>query len=962
MTKLKVEDKTFNANADAFLMQDLHKEGVLPEANYNKVALAKKEFDDFFVGEATVPMSSFSKETFERQTKFGGVNTVYNQTYSHKHDEYDINKSRTGAWLKNELGPWCVFNICDDIQPFSGDFKKPGYYYVTKGDPRFFLNGTNKWYPRGYLLKAIEFKYHFDVKYEHCASTTLPEDYFKKFVEYMIKKYGEVYDEKGKPIYKFLVNVNIGCLGKTFKERTTGYIEADYDMAVAAFLENNDQKIGFWADTQFDKRKMKVLRGKTARITPMEISQQALENHRWNRRCSEALLHCPKKEMRTYEEYIDPKKDSDSDYLSKPFDEYEHMKKFRGSVLKEFARKFGSKADYDTFWDYENNNYFWNYDDFWLDVNAGFNNGVTWHYLVETTTFETLYNNHTPIYNQILANEYFNLFLLMQSLQPCRIIKLKTDAVIVEGRHTRPKLSDEILGIKHTQVDCGFIDKDRITKRELGEPLNVETELAWKQKKFSRKNVDENILKQVYDLLETQSCLIRADAGAGKSHFIQSLPVFSDPNTIRLGFSGIAVDNVDSPENPAHTLNQYFHINWATQKVSKKGLKSVKNLKPIIITECFTIPSYIMKVLSFIKVEFPHIQWILEGDNEQTPPVKEQHIDWYECKVFYDIVNGNEIYLTDNYRNNETENYNKIKKNERLPENRYEYRKVEDVSVFICKTNRMRKHLNWLKMNKLGVPVKQHSSNPYSQDCWLEVGTPIMCLHNFRPGLRNGSTFFVEELTDKYFTIAGEQIPLYIQDEDKKAKISFQKDFTVCYAFTNHKLQGGTVKEPKFLSAHYNIYEWEKMVDFKAKKPFAERYAAYSRCTTEFPRITELRGEEAKMLPCYGTPDQEYTFYKWTCSKSNDIYVGSTNNFNTRKKAHLKSCANPKDKQHFKLLYQKMRLYGIECWTMEVLEKVHCLESQVLEKEQEWKDRLNANLNMIEPCKERNLFKHYMGY
>jgi hypothetical protein len=117
-------------------------------------------------------------------------------------------------------------------------------------------------------------------------------------------------------------------------------------------------------------------------------------------------------------------------------------------------------------------------------------------------------------------------------------------------------------------------------------------------------------------------------------------------------------------------------------------------------------------------------------------------------------------------------------------------------------------------MNKQGVPVKQHSSNPYSQDCWLEVGTPIMCLHNFRPGLRNGSTFFVEELTDKYFTIGGEQIPLYIQDEDKKAKISFQKDFTVCYAFTNHKLQGGTVKEPKFLSAHYNIYEWEKMVDF----------------------------------------------------------------------------------------------------------------------------------------------------
>ena len=46
----------------------------------------------------------------------------------------------------------------------------------------------------------------------------------------------------------------------------------------------------------------------------------------------------------------------------------------------------------------------------------------------------------------------------------------------------------------------------------------------------------------------------------------------------------------------------------------------------------------------------------------------------------------------------------------------------------------------------------------------------------------------------------------------------FMTYFVVAYAYTNHKVQGLTIKED------YNIYDWEQMSE-------RERYTAYSRTT-----------------------------------------------------------------------------------------------------------------------------------
>ena len=70
------------------------------------------------------------------------------------------------------------------------------------------------------------------------------------------------------------------------------------------------------------------------------------------------------------------------------------------------------------------------------------------HYIVEFNEFKTLYENDLPIFNKILENEYLRLYNLKQSLGG-RLIKVKTDAVVVEGKHNNIKLSKEIGGIKY---------------------------------------------------------------------------------------------------------------------------------------------------------------------------------------------------------------------------------------------------------------------------------------------------------------------------------------------------------------------------------------------------------------------------------------------------------------------------------------------------------------------------------
>ena len=237
------------------------------------------------------------------------------------------------------------------------------------------------------------------------------------------------------------------------------------------------------------------------------------------------------------------------------------------------------------------------------------------HYIVESKTFQTLYENDIPIYNHVLENEFLRVYNLRKALGG-KIIKIQTDAIIVEGPHNKIELSKEIGGIKHKKVNVNSFNK---TEKE-SKNLVIDTSMNW------------NIITEDNLIIPNGSYLVTGLAGYGKSHFIKNTNEYNKETTLILAFTNVACDNISDTEHITHTLNSYFGINFTSGKCSEKKVNNLKNVETIIISEIFLTPSYIMKHLINIKNKFPNIKFICEGDPEQIRPVKEEYINWLKTR------------------------------------------------------------------------------------------------------------------------------------------------------------------------------------------------------------------------------------------------------------------------------------------------------------------------------------------
>ena len=351
-----------------------------------------------------------------------------------------------------------------------------------------------------------------------------------------------------------------------------------------------------------------------------------------------------------------------------------------------------------------------------------------------------------------------------------------------------------------------------------------------------------------------------------------------------------------------------------------------------MITEIFMTPSYIMGYLCKIKNAFPDIKFICEGGPEQTRPVKEEHIDWVKSKLLFNLCDGNMVQLRYNKRNNETENYYKILRGEALDPSKYGDRVPQEVNI--CRTNKMREAINKVKMNKEGHFVAEDKKlNPKSQDMYLKLDTPIMCVKSSRRfELKNGKMYSIEQLIS-----SGKGHPLYVVNGIEYTEKIFVEHFVVAFAYTNHKVQGITIRVP------FNIYEWDSMSR-------RERYTAYSRTSD---------GKNVKMIaaPGFGVEEEavNYSIYKWSCLNDdcNHIYVGSAKDVAKRRAEHVRACEDATSKYHNVKLYKYMRANGgVHRWRMEVLEEFHAASRrQAEEVEQKWIEELQPSLNMCAAAK-----------
>jgi len=93
--------------------------------------------------------------------------------------------------------------------------------------------------------------------------------------------------------------------------------------------------------------------------------------------------------------------------------------------------------------------------------------------------------------------------------------------------------------------------------------------------------------------------------------------------------------------------------------------------------------------------------------------------------------------------------------------------------------------------------------------------------------------------------------------------------------------------------------------------------------------------------------------YKIICKDQNitDIYVGHTTNFVQRKYSHKQGCINKKSINYSCKLYKIIRENGgWNNWNMIMLNFYKCKDgNEARQKEQEYYEKLNANLNSVEP-------------
>ena len=828
ITRITYGDKEWCANPDVEIMRRILGENF---RNENLTMMGEIEFKEFYPSHKK---STFTKHTFDtlEGSKHGNIVETFCKPENKIQFEYDINKCRTACWLENKLGAWEIFGVESQVEDYNqkdANALKKGIYYVelvSAKDKEFFVRG-NVWYSGDFVMVGLKEGFRVEIKYQLLATETLPEDYFKPFVEHIIKKYPDQKDVshfiefennrgefevkhyyKDVCVFKKLINTCIGYRGKTRSESRIGYIEANFHMAVNAYWDNTDEKIGFLSDENVDKKTWKAMKGKLCSIHEINVAE---------------------------------------------------------------------------------------------DVN---------HYIVERTDFKTLYENDMPIYNKVLENEFLRVYELKKKVGG-RLIKIKTDAIVVEGKFNHIGCDDKIGGYKYTKL---FMEDVKVSEKTAKEDLKLDLSMNW--------NIVEEKADYGFEKFEG-SFLITGLAGFGKSWVAKQQAEFSEETTLRLAFTNVATENISDEDYPANTLNSYFGINCMTGKCSEKKLKNLRKVKCIIITEVFMTPSYIMGHLSKIKHQFPHIKFICEGDPEQTRPVGEEHINWLKTRLLFDLCDGNMVQLKYNKRSQETANYYKILEGKRLPDDRYGYRKP--CAFNICRTNAMRVSINDLMMDKeQGLLIEKSKANKYSQDIWIDFDTPIMCVKNNKKlSLKNGKMYKIESYDETAI----------VMNDALFSHELFAEHFVVAFAMTNHKIQGLTIKE------NFNIYEWNKMTR-------REQYTAYSRCSAgENVKIVSkdmINWDLVKELDKFFKLN--CCIYKWTSTKTNHIYVGHTKNFEKRKAEHLKSALTESNK-----LYTCMRETGIDSWSCEKIHEFYAADRLEAERvEQTFKDKLSATLNMVE--------------
>jgi hypothetical protein len=335
----------------------------------------------------------------------------------------------------------------------------------------------------------------------------------------------------------------------------------------------------------------------------------------------------------------------------------------------------------------------------------------------------------------------------------------------------------------------------------------------------------------------------------------------------------LALTNTAALKIGGSTIHKFFKISIDNDAVQPNIIYSiVKHFKYVLVDEVSMIPTNLYRFLNLIKMH--GIVVSMAGDFKQLKPVLEEHIDFSDTPMLFDLVEGQKLLLKHNYRANqqfadacERSEYNL----EMFPRSATGVDQKSLDKLNICRSNAKRKQINEMcakKYGKLG-----------------SVGSHVICTKNVTIDGR----FFANN--EMFEVVNRGSIKRLFTDEDETVQVESWAEFLkVCelaYCITTHKAQGATIRVP------YTIYEFARME--------AEcKYTALTR--TSDPNLIRIAGVRQGYI------------YKLTDGVK--VYIGSSFTPEQRFTQHKRDSKTGNNK-----LYQYMRTTDLAKWEMSIIAK-----------------------------------------
>jgi AAA domain len=315
-------------------------------------------------------------------------------------------------------------------------------------------------------------------------------------------------------------------------------------------------------------------------------------------------------------------------------------------------------------------------------------------------------------------------------------------------------------------------------------------------------DVEDNDLKPIVDrVIELNGCFIARPAGTGKSQLIRQTK--QELQNKGKTFSCLAPTNLAAINIKGTTVHKF---------VSKfKKMDSLFNFDVdyLFIYEISMLQEIFYKFFIMIKRIKPNFKFIIAGDFNQLPPVKDrigESFNYSNCQALLELCDFNKVQLSKCKRSDgfvvDFETINNIKK---------ESFKSNFTLRHLAFTNKNRIAINnkcmdseAQKYKKSKIYIEKNINDSNSQDMKDFPKLPIICKVNSKEhDVVNNKQFIVTKLDNKFNNIID-------VNEEKELKLSvkeFGEMMYLAYCITIHCSQGQSYDDS------YTIHEWWRLTD-----------------------------------------------------------------------------------------------------------------------------------------------------